>query len=296
MEYKNNMENENKLKIKNVETYTDDVVKTIENDKSGLVKKIIHEEEKHEAEKINLSPKSKKNKFFMVISIIFILLAFAILVFLAFFYDFKNTVPVAPQFSTLIFTDQNTLEAVDGYSKDKIMASIYNEATDTKVKIGGIEGIYLTENKNIIGFKRFNTLIKSNIMEGKMGLFGDSFLIGTFKSGLSSVSPNIGDPFMLIRVRSFSDIFLVMRDWENKMLYDLYGFLGIKVNSLTNYLFTKDWEEGIISNKNARILKDNDGNIVLMYVFIDDTSIVISNSENAVREVVYRLNSSKIKK
>ena len=45
-----------------VETYAEDMAKVIEDDKSGLVKKIIHGAEEHEIEKINLSPESKKNK------------------------------------------------------------------------------------------------------------------------------------------------------------------------------------------------------------------------------------------
>ena len=82
------MEKENKLKNKNVETYARDMVKAIESDKGGLIKKIIHEEEKHEAEKINLSPKSRKNRLFMFISIMLIFLALTVLVFLAFWNDY----------------------------------------------------------------------------------------------------------------------------------------------------------------------------------------------------------------
>ena len=44
-----------------IETYAEDMAQVLENDKGGLIKKIIHEEEEHEAEKRNLSPQSKKN-------------------------------------------------------------------------------------------------------------------------------------------------------------------------------------------------------------------------------------------
>ena len=87
-----------------------------------------------------------------------------------------------------------------------------------------------------------------------------------------------------------------MQNWESKMLYDLHGFFGVKLSPETNYLFTKSFEDGIVANKNARILRDNNGQIVLMYVFADDNSIVITNSENAVSEIILRLNSSQIKK
>jgi hypothetical protein len=290
------MGNENKLKNKNVKTYTADMVKAIESDKEGLIKKIIHEDEEHEALKKNLSPKSRKNRLFMFISLLLIILALASLVFLAFFNEEIQTTPVALPVASIIFTDQTTFKAIDGLAKEKIVETVLNQVNNTKTKIGGIEGIYLVENKKVIGFKEFFILLESSLTKDQTNFFNDNFLLGTFKSGLSSVSPNIGDLFILLKVRSFTDIFPAMRSWENKMLYDLHGFFAINLSPENNYLFTKNFEDSIVANKNARILKDNDGKIVLMYVFADDNSIIITNSELATREVVLRLNSSKIKK
>ncbi len=291
------MENENQLKNKNVETYTRDMAKAIEGGQGGIIKKIIHEEEKYEAEKIKLSPESKKNELFMIISVVLVAIAVAILAYLWFSSDDKvNTVPVAPVAASIIFTDDTTFKEVDGLNKEKIEELISSETSNTKVKVGGVEGIYLTEGQKVIGLKRFNDLIKGNLTGDQLGLMGDNFLLGAFKSGLSSVSPNIGDPFMLLKVKSFTDIFPVMRAWENKMLYDLGGLFGVTLSPDTNYLFTKSFEDGIVSNKNARILRDNNGGIVLMYVFINDNSIVITNSELATNEVILRINSSQIKK
>lgn len=290
------MENDNKLKNRNVMTYTDEMVKAIENDKGGLIKKIIHEEEEHEAEKSNLSPKSKKNRLFMLIGIFLIISALATLIFLAFFDEKINTVSIIPQATSIIFSDQTDFRAIDGFSKEKIVETILGQVNNTKVKVGGINVVYLTENSKVIGFKRLNTLMKTNLVLNQDDLISNNFILGIFKSGLKSTSANAGDYFMLLKVKSFADIFPVMRNWESKMLYDLGGFFETKISPETNYLFTKDFEDGIVANKNARILKDNNGKIVLMYVFADDNYVVITNSENAVTEVILRLNSTKIKK
>ena len=281
---------DNKLKNKNVETYTADMVKAIESDKGGLIKKIIHEEEEHEALKKELSPDSKKNRAFMFISIILIILALAALVFLIFLNQKINTVPIMPQFSSIIFADQTNFLPVDGLTKEKIAETISNQANNTKVKTGGMEGIYLTENQKVIGFKQFATFMKSNLTTDQLSLISDNFLLGVLNE------KNTKDLFMFLKVKSFSDIFPVMQNWESKMLYDLHGFFGVKLSPETNYLFTKSFKDGIVANKNARILRDNNGQIVLMYVFADDNSIVITNSENAVSEIILRLNSSQIKK
>lgn len=286
---------ENKLKSKNIITYTEDMVKAIEDDKGGLIKKIIHEEEEHEEEAKNLSPKSQKNRLFMFISFLLVAVALAVLVFFAFFNDRINTVLVAP-LSSVIFMDQTDFLAIDGLTKVKIAETVSSQVNNTKTKIGGVNGIYLTENKKVIGFTRFSTLVKSSLTANQLALIGDNFLLGAFKSGLSSVSPNVGDLFMLLKVKSFPDIFPVMQSWESKMLYDLHGFFGIKLSPETNYLFTKSFEDGIVANKNARILRDNNSRIVLMYIFADDNSVIITNSESAVGELILRLNSSQIKK
>ena len=195
-----------------------------------------------------------------------------------------------PQFSSIIFADQTNFLPVDGLTKEKIAETISNQANNTKVKTGGMEGIYLTENQKVIGFKQFATFMKSNLTTDQLSLISDNFLLGVLNE------KNTKDLFMFLKVKSFSDIFPVMQNWESKMLYDLHGFFGVKLSPETNYLFTKSFEDGIVANKNARILRDNNGQIVLMYVFADDNSIVITNSENAVSEIILRLNSSQIKK
>lgn len=283
------MENDNKLKIKNVKTYTQDMARAIGSDKGGLMKKIIHEEEQSEAQKINLSPKSRKNRLFMFISMLLIILAFAISVFLLFFNKNSGTVLIAPQFTSIIFTDQTSFKEVDKFTKDELVKAVLKQVKSTKVKPGGIEGIYLAEDKKVIDFKRFVVLTKSDSISGKTDFFNPNFLLGVANNETK-------DFFILLRVRSFPDVFPVMRIWEDRILYDLYGFFETDISPKTSYLFTKDWEDGIVGNKNARILKDEEGKIILMYVFINDSSIIITDSEIATREVILRLSSSQIKK
>lgn len=104
------------------------------------------------------------------------------------------------------------------------------------------------------------------------------------------------DLFILLRTSSFASSFEQIKSWENKMFLDLHGFFGYDISAFTNYLLTKDFKDGFVENKNARILYDDTGKIVLMYVYIDDNFVVITNTEQAVREAILRVNSSKIKK
>ncbi|MCX6751949.1 MAG: hypothetical protein NTZ87_00395 [Candidatus Nomurabacteria bacterium] len=280
-----NRQTQNKV----VETYAEDMAKVLEDDKSGVIKKIIHGEEEHEKEKKNLSPNSMKNKIFMLIGLLFFALGALILSY--FFLNRKApTVPVEAQFTPLIFNDQNAFLEVSTLNKDEIAQTVFNQVNTTNVKAGGVEGIYLTENKKVIGLRRFISLIKSSFVPGDNTLFvSDGFLMG-------AVNNETKDTFILIKIRSAVDIFDNLRAWEKKMFFDLHGFFGVDISSETNYLLTKDFENGIIGNKNARILYDKNKNIVMMYIYADDNSVVITNTENSAQEIMLRLAASRVKK
>lgn len=288
------MEPNKEAQHKIVQTYAEDMAGVIGSE-AGLVKKIIHGEEEHEVEKKNLSPESKANKFFMLFSILLMGLALGTLAFF-FFKTNTNIVPPEKQFVPLIFIDQSTFLEVFGLKKEEVMQIVLNQVNKTPVKAGGVEGVYLTENKQIIGLRRFISVIKGNFVLSNDTVFvKDNFLLGVENSATDSVSTNREGFFILLKTRSTLDIFDALRAWEKKMLTDLHGFLGISISADTNYLFTKNFEDGIIENKNARILYDKDGKIILMYIFADDNSVIITNSQSAAQEIVLRLASSQKK-
>lgn len=283
------MENETKIKNKGIKTYAGDMAKTIDGNEGRYIRKIIEEQEEHKSEREELSPESKKNKYFMYIGISLLACALGTLIFFAFFRERILTVPVAPQFIPMIYLDSTDFKEVGGLNKDQISQSIVNQASALDVKSGGVLGIYFTIDNEVIGFRKFLTLIFAKVDPKSIAFIGDDFLAGV----VNKESKNF---FMLFKIRSPVDVFTGLHSWEDKMFNDLYGFFGATLNSETEYLLTKSFEDGIIQNKNARILRDNSGNIVMMYVFVNDTSFAITNSELAVRELILRLSSSTIKK
>jgi len=286
-------EHNDKLDNKIVETYADDMAKVLEDDTGGgLIKKIIHGEEEHEAEKANFSPESKRNKIFMTVGAVLVVLAVAIL---GFFFSTDNVkkINVDKPFQPLIFTDKSNFVEVSGLSKNEIMQTVLNKINGTEVKEGGIEALYLTENQKVIGLRRLLALIESTFAINKDSqLVSDNFLMGVENCGKDDAVTNREGFFMLIKVRSIGDIFDALRSWEGKMFAELHGFIGVPISSETNYLSTKDFDDGIVGNQNARILHDKDGNVVLMYIFADENSVIITNSNNAAREIMLRLTAS----
>jgi hypothetical protein len=282
----------NKLPNAIVETYAGDMVNIMGNETEGLIKKIIHGEENKEAEKKNLSPESKKNKIFLFIGILLLVLALSI----TFFFLSKRStgiVVVQQPATPLIFTDQNTSFEVSGMKKDQIAQTVFNEITNTTISSGEIEGIYLTENKQNIGLREFIKLINGHLVPSDNTLFvSDNFLLGVVKNQAEVNTTSGTGFFVLLKVRSATDIFDSLRAWESNILNDLHGFFGINLASNTQPLFVKSFQDGVIENKNARILYDQNGNLVLMYIFADTNSVIITDSLNAAHEVMLRLASA----
>ncbi len=280
---------DHKLQNKSVQTYAEDMARAIKSNEGGLIKKIIREQEEHEAQKKNLSPQSQRNRTFMVVSILLVILALGAIVFIVIFRQQFFTVMVAPRPTPIIFTDQNQFLEVGGLTKDKIAQIVLNKVQTTKVKVGGVEGIYLTNNKIALGFKGFLNSIKANIDQRKIVFVNDNFLMGVVNKQAKSF-------FILLKVRSFADVFEGIKSWENKMFYDMHGFFGMDISADTNYLLTKDFKDGVINNRNARILHDKDGKIVIAYVYANNTSLVITNTEEAVNEIMLRLSTGTVAK
>lgn len=300
-EDKNKLSTEHPVPKVVVETYAADMAGALQDGKNGIIKKIIHGEEEHELEKMERSPESMKNRILMSLSALFVLLSVLALG-VSFIKKQVPTVPVAEQFVPLIYTDKSAVIETATLTKDELAVKVRAEMQKTILKPQGIEGIYLTANKNPLGFREFIKSIDSNaIFVDDTTIVSDNFLLGFFKepsvmNGTEKENLSDKDFFILIKMRSITDVFTSLHEWENKMFFDLHGFFGIDFTADTKYLLTKNFEDGIVENKNARILYDKDNKPVMMYVFADDNSVVITNNHNAVREIILRLASSEVKK
>ena len=289
------MDPENKIKPvdntnDNVETFAEDMARVIEgNTEEGLIKRIIHEEEEKEIEKRNLSLKSRKNQVFLSISVLLLLAALGTIFFISTFRKEIETVPIVKEVAPIIFLDRSSYLDISGLSKEKIAQTILNEAEAADIKGGEIEGAYLMVDKRVLGLREFITTIKGGLNITENEFINDKFLIGV----THQTEKNI---FVLLQGRAFADIFPVMRAWEEKMFFDLSQIFGHGTISSTSYLLSKDFEDTIVENKNARVLYDNNKVPLLMYVFANDNSVVITKNHEAVRVVKERLAAGEIKK
>lgn len=296
------MENENQIKPdinmarnKNIETLAGDMVEVIKKNRDGEIRKIILDQEEKETEIKNLSPQSRRNKFFLIGSGILIVLAVISLVVYFSVLLKKETVQGSKQFRPIIFTEKTTFADITGLEKDFVTKSVFKEATRATLESGQVEAVYVSANKKVVGFKEFLSSMKANVFPDGNAI-SDNFLLGLSAPVHTSNSASSVDIFVLFRADLFSNSFKSMRQWESKMFFDLHDLFGFELNKDTSFLLNKNFEDSIVQNKNARILFDNEKKIVLMYVFVDNDFVLITNSEESTREVILRLKASKVGK
>src|SRR3989338_9549993 len=173
------MEEYTRIPNKNVETYAEDMAKVIEgNTEEGLIKRIIHQQEAEEEEKRNSSIKSRKNQFFLSLSVLLVVASFGTFIFFFVSREKIHTVEITPQATPIIFLDRNSFLDISTLSKEKIVQTVLNEVNSTEVKAGGVEGIYLTVDKNVIGLREFMLMIKGSLNITENEFINDNFLIG----------------------------------------------------------------------------------------------------------------------
>jgi hypothetical protein len=283
------MSEEEKIKNIEVETYASDMANVIGSNQDGVVKKVIEEQEKRDTEVQKISPERKRNTLLFTISAVLVVLAVVAIVLVFLFRKEILMVEVKPQYVPIIFTDQTEFQEISELKKEAIVRIVLDKINTIEIKTGGIEGIYFKENQKILGLRRFLELIEANLDQSKIDFVSDNFLIGIANKETKNL-------FFLIKMRSIVDIFDVMRTWENKMFFDLHQFFGVELNTDTKYLLEKSFEDGVVQNKNARILRDNNGTIIMMYVFAEEDSLIITNSEKTAEELILRLASGRVKK
>jgi len=282
------MQSDEKFKNKVVHTFSDDMAESLGENQDGSLRELIKEQEEKEEYLASVSIQSPENKVFVAISTVLIVLSLIGLVYI-FFIQNSKPVGVTEQFRPIIFVDHTQFVPIDNLKEDQIVNTLKSSFALSTVKLGGVDGYYLTKGKKILDLKDFAKITAPSLPQPMLELSNPNFLVGIVKGTKN-------EPLILIKVKSFEDAFTEMQKWEDKMFFDLHDLFEIPLGKENNVLLNKDFEDGFVNNKNARILYHPNGTIALMYIYADDTSIIITRSSLAAREVMRRLSSSEISK
>lgn len=98
---------------------------------------------------------------------------------------------------------------------------------------------------------------------------------------VGSVFTSKNEPFMMFQSSRFDVLFSGFLSWENYLQSDLRPLFGEIISS-------ENFTDATIANKSVRILKDVQGNVVLLYAFVDQSTAVITTSREALLKILER--------
>lgn len=281
------MENNDTSKTKVVHTFSDDMVGALGENQGGSLRALIEAEEEREKEKEAMSPNTPENRIFIAISTLLLIFSLAGLIYVL-WQRGGDVASREAQVRSIIFVDRTQFVPVDNQNSEKAVGALRSAIALSTVKQGGIEAYYLTRAKKVLDLDTFAAVTFGSAPKEILDLT-DNFLIGSVRLAKN-------EPFILLKVRSFQDIFPEMSTWEEKLFYDLHDMFGIPLGKEHNYLLNKKFEDGFVQNKNARILYKDNGTPALMYIYADDTSVIVTSSAQAASEVMRRLSTGDIRK
>ena len=97
---------------------------------------------------------------------------------------------------------------------------------------------------------------------------------------VGSVTTDVNQPFIIIRSNNFDALFAGMLAWEPTMHRELAPLFGNAPTS--DAVFT----DAVRNNKSIRVLRDADGTEVMLYSFIDNRTVIITQSAEALAKLI----------
>jgi len=100
--------------------------------------------------------------------------------------------------------------------------------------------------------------------------------------------------FLVFRIATgvFDDAFSSMLEWEDDMAGYVLPLFGVTPDA---YTLNAKWSDTVIKNRDVRVLKNELGDIVLLYTFYDRKTLIISTSPDTMDEIIGRILQAKRK-
>jgi hypothetical protein len=96
---------------------------------------------------------------------------------------------------------------------------------------------------------------------------------------------------LIFKVDSYQNAFAGMLRWEQGTLVrDIYELINSRAPE--EALFTKPFEDIVFENQDTRALKNSEGRIVLLYGFLNKTTLAIAGDTDIFREILNRFRNS----
>jgi len=267
--------------VRRIRTYGDDMAESIQ--KGGVsATHIVAAEQDRSSRRLQFEFEEKIpfwKKRSVVISFTGIIL---IVLVVTSFYLLKPSATPTPPPNTLahIFTPDYQKEiVVAGFDASKLKNTLAEERKSASIPVSSILSLDLLEksgvDKKAITTEYFLKTLSTNIPSSLTRALDETFMAGLY-------AYNGNQPFLVFKVNSYANAFAGMLKWEQYLTNDL-GVIFLERNTLAVFGDT------IIENGDARVIKNENSKIILLYSFPDPQHLVITSNEKTLIEIKKRL-------
>lgn len=224
----------------------------------------------------------------LLISVVLLLAGSVFAFWLYYFFSMRQEAPAIVVQPAIITADENREIEIGTITNEAIVSglrNIYNQSFDANKLVSvELEQNSLIDSKKISA-EQFFSAVAVGAPSSLARALGPDFVLGFRNS----------DPrefFLISEVASFNNSFDGMLRWEKSLKADL-DKIFIKPESGFVVSGNKPFEDLYIRNKDARVLKDEFGNVVLIYSFLDQENLLITTDESLFSEILNRFFASK---
>lgn len=290
-----------------IRTYKYDTAELIKNKHESVVSIAAAESKKrakkHYAPQPEVSPSFLENNLAIVaVSLLFIVAGSALTWF--FITPIEPTQNRASQTenSPVIFSDNSkeldvtTLRGID------LLRFLAKEGDEASLSLGAILHLDLVRGgipeEISLTTEQFFAKIGGSVPDKLVRFLEPSFMLGIHGS-------TDHQPFLILKTSSFENAFASMLEWEENMNKDLSPLFGpVLTNttltlptgeevSTTRIVIPRVFNDVVVRNVDTRLLRDDRGDIALLYAFPNAKTIIITTNENTFFEVFRRMTTSR---
>ncbi len=276
---------QNNPAMKPIRTFKTDAEETVKYQNVSVVDIAVAEQKKKEESRDIESAGQKHSS-----TGIFIISVLAIVVLLAggWYYWFTTTQTetgsVAPSaIRTLIPSSKAIRLPVGGVPEP--LATIAKRLENSNAGLGNIYALVPTMDATSTEPLAIGNILKNTHIPDELERsLGTNYMFGTYTYDVNS-------PFLILKNTFFQNAFAGMLEWEKDGLRN--DFLPIiRVSHPTESVIPSQsvlFEDAIVSNIDARVLKNSSGETIFVYAFADKDTIVIATTQNALKYLLDKL-------
>ena len=248
-------------------TYAGDVEESLAKNKTSLTSIVIDEQKRREKNPEDVQKQQTTNKFFVVLGGTFLLVGIVVL--WAVYYT-RSQIPVVAveKIKTLIAFSEEKKIILGNATRDQVLGKLITEKQSFKLPVNSVLYINMVNASNTpVQVSEILSLLAPRMPSALSRSFDSKYMLGVY-------SFDINTPFILLSTSDYATSFAGMLSWEEEMTNDIGAWFGVFGTS------TPKFQDEELRNKDLRVFKNENGNTILLYSFLDKDTLLITGNEN----------------